>query len=63
MSIDFSVQLVNDVVFEVDKFFTVALSAAAGGLPPRVTLSPEAVNITIVNDDEMGELIYRLIIM
>ena len=51
----FSVQvpLIDDGVFELTETLNASLSFSSAEAPPRVTISPDSAQITILDDDSM----------
>ena len=50
LTIDISVPLIDDAIFELTEQFGASL-AFPGAPPPRVTLAPDAAQVTILDDD------------
>ena len=50
LTVDAPVLLVNDTIFELTEQFGASL-AFPGAPPPRVTLAPDAAQVTILDDD------------
>ena len=49
-TVDVSVPLIDDTAFELTEQFGVSLTFP-GAPPPRVTLAPDAAQVTILDDD------------
>ena len=52
-SISVQVPLIDDGVFELSETLTASLDFSSNEAPPHVTISPDAAEITILDDDSM----------